>query len=75
MEKLEITEEVLERLAASMAQAIPDLECPERCDCGWVYRYVELSAKFYREEWEWACLAYAIVRYRVARKSEKYGPD
>jgi hypothetical protein len=75
MEKREITEDVLERLAASMAQAIPDLECPERCDCGWVYRYVELSAEFYREEWEWACLAYAMVCCRAARTSEKHEPD
>ncbi|SNS91328.1 hypothetical protein SAMN06265795_10949 [Noviherbaspirillum humi] len=68
MDKQEITLEELHQLAAYMAQAIPDLDCPECCECGWVYHYIERSAELYREEWEWACLAQALVRYRRTRQ-------
>lgn len=73
MEKDELSVEDLERLAAAMAAAIPNLECPECCDCGWVYQYVEKSAGFFREEWEWAYFANAIVQYRLTRKSASPG--
>ena len=63
----EVSREDLERLAFAMAQAIPELECPECCDCGVVYQYVERSAALYREEWEWACLATLLIRSRSGR--------
>jgi hypothetical protein len=69
MDKQEITLEQLEQLAAALAAAIPDVECPEQCECGCVYQYMEVSAAFYREEWEWACLAHALVRYRAVSAS------
>lgn len=68
MDHQEITDEDLERLAAAMAMAIPDLDCPECCEQGWKYRYVEMSAALYRDEWEWHCLFNAILRYRHAMK-------
>lgn len=73
MDKQEVTIADLERLAAAMAQAIPNLECPECCDCGWTYQYVERSAQLYTEEWEWACLARAIVQYRLTRNAKNAG--
>ena len=60
----EITSEDLERFAAEMAKAIPGLDCPECCEQGWKYRYMERSAALYRDEWEWHCLALAILRCR-----------
>ncbi len=57
----QITQEDLERLAFAMAQAIPELDCPDCCECGDVYHYVERSAQLYREEWEWACLATLLL--------------
>ena len=60
--------EELERLAYAMARAIPDLDCPECCDCGWTYQYMEVSAQWYREEWEWACLANTLIYYRNKKK-------
>lgn len=71
MEEHEITLDDLERLAMAMAQKIPEIDCPECCDCGWTYQYVELSARLYQEEWEWACLSASIVRYRLARQAGK----
>ena len=68
MDHPEVTDEDLERLTAALAMAIPDLDCPECCEQGWKYRYVEMSAALYRDEWEWHCLFNAIVRYRHARK-------
>jgi hypothetical protein len=67
MDGQQITMEDLERLAYAMAQAIPDLDCPECCDCGVVYQYVERSAQVYREEWEWACLVNLLIHYRTSR--------
>lgn len=64
MDGQQITIEDLERMAYVMAQAIPELDCPECCDCGVVYQYVERSAQMYREEWEWACLANLLIHYR-----------
>lgn len=66
----QITMEDLERLAFVMAQAIPDLDCPECCDCGFTYQYVERSAEIYREEWEWACLANLIIYHQANRKRQ-----
>jgi hypothetical protein len=57
-----------------MVQAMPDLDCPECCDCGWTYQYVELSAQLYRDELEWSCLSSTIVHYHIARKSNKSEP-
>ena len=70
MDKQEITQADLEQLAAAMAQAIPDLDCPECCEQGWKYQYVEMSAELFRDHWEWHCLMNAIVRYRHARKPD-----
>lgn len=67
MDGQQITKEDLERMALVMAQAIPDLDCPECCDCGVVYQYVERSSEIYREEWEWACLANLLIHYRHSR--------
>lgn len=61
MDKQEITLEDLERLAAAMAHHMQDLDCPDCCDCGPVYQYLEASAEIYREEREWACLANVLV--------------
>ncbi|WP_147376875.1 hypothetical protein [Noviherbaspirillum saxi] len=73
MEKHEISIEDLERLAANMAQRIPDLECPECCDDGWVHQYVELSAQLYQDEWEWSCLALAFTQYRLTKNNGNSG--
>jgi hypothetical protein len=67
-----ITMEDLERLALAMAQALPDLDCPECCDCGVVYQYFERSAELYREEWEWACFANTLIRYQASRKGQAH---
>lgn len=68
MDRKEITPEDLERFAAAMANAIPDIDCPDCCEQGWKYQYVEMSAALYRDEWEWHCLLNAILRYRRAKK-------
>lgn len=65
MEQQEMSLEQLEQMALLMAQAIPDLDCPECCECGWVYHYVERSALVYQEEHEWACLYRALLVYRA----------
>lgn len=62
MDGQEVTQEDLERMALAMAQALSELDCPECCECGVVYQYLERSAEMYREEWEWACLAHILVR-------------
>jgi hypothetical protein len=72
MDRQQITMEDLERLALTMAEAIPNLECPECCDCGVVYQYVERSAELYREEWEWACLANGIIYYQANRQQQPH---
>jgi hypothetical protein len=72
VDKQQIDMEDLERLAFAMAQAIPELDCPECCDCGVVYQYVERSAEWYREEWEWACFAVALIRCQENRKQQGY---
>lgn len=63
----EVSMEDLERMAYRMAQAIPELECPDQCECTWVYHYIERSADLYREEYEWACFAQVLVEYRQRR--------
>ena len=64
LESDEVSMEELERLANAMVRAIPDLDCPECCDCGWRYQFMEKSAQWYQEEWEWACLANTLIYYR-----------
>jgi hypothetical protein len=66
----QINLEELERLAFAMAQAIPDLDCPDCCECGVVYQYVERSAELYREEWEWACFATTLIHCQASRKQQ-----
>lgn len=68
MDRQEVTQEDLERMALAMAQAIPELDCPECCECGVVYQYLEQSAEVYREEWEWACLAHTLIGYQSSRR-------
>lgn len=63
----ELTNEQLEQMAALMAQAIPDLECPECCECGWTFHYIERSAQLYQEEYEWAVLFQALLMRRTKR--------
>lgn len=70
MEKDEVTLEDLERMAAAMAAAIPELECPECCERGWKFEYIELSAQLYQDEHEWACLARALLQFRTRGKPE-----
>ena len=70
MDKQEITLEDLERFAAVMASAIPDLDCPECCEQGWKYVYMEKSAALFHDEWEWHCLALAILHRRVRRRPQ-----
>ena len=70
MDQKQVTQEDLERLALAMAQAIPALDCPECCDCGVVYQYLERSAQLYREEWEWACLASLLIHYQASSKQQ-----
>jgi hypothetical protein len=76
MEKQEISEAELMRLADAMAQKLPELDCPEHCDCGWRYQYIELSAQLYQEEWEWACFSAVLLQYQAGRKRQNsgYGP-
>jgi hypothetical protein len=69
VEKHDISPNDLEHLAETMARAIPALECPECCECGWKFEYLEMSAALYREHWEWACLANALLQYRARRLS------
>ncbi|WP_194726549.1 hypothetical protein [Noviherbaspirillum malthae] len=64
MDKDEVSMEDLMRYTAAMAQAIPDLDCPECCECGWTYHYIERSAEVFREEMEWAVLVQTMVLYR-----------
>lgn len=59
-----ITTEQIEQMAARMAEAIPDLDCPECCECGWTFQYVERSAQVYQEEYEWAVLFQALIQHR-----------
>jgi hypothetical protein len=70
MDGRQVTTEDLERLAFAMAQSIPELDCPDCCDCGVVYQYCERSAELYREEWEWACLANVLIRYQTVRRQQ-----
>lgn len=68
--KQDIDQAYLEQLAAAMAAAIPTLECPDCCETGWRFTYLEASARRYQEEWEWACFAHTLLRYRLARCRE-----
>ncbi len=64
METPEITSEELQCLVAALVQLLPTLECPACCDQGHRYQYFELSATFYRDEWEWAQLSSALLQYQ-----------
>lgn len=57
----------LEQLATLMAQALPELECPD-C-CGPTYEFIDIGASFYQEEWEWACFSRAVIHTRTRRRS------
>lgn len=74
MEKKDVTFEDLERLAAAMAHHMQDLDCPECCECGAVYQYLEASAEIFREEREWACLANVLIVMH-GNKSVKKTPE
>ena len=74
MEEREVTLDDLEHLALAMAQKLAEIDCPQCCDCGWTYQYVELSSRLYQDEWEWACLSETIIRYRLARQSGNNEP-
>ncbi|GIZ50363.1 hypothetical protein [Noviherbaspirillum aridicola] len=64
----EASDEQIEQMAALMAQAIPELDCPECCDCGWVFQYVERSAQVYQEEYEWALLFQTLLVRRARQR-------
>ena len=64
----DIRQDDLERMVALMLQALPTLDCPQCCDQGHRYQYVEMSAQMYRDEWEWACFSVAILEYRQQRQ-------
>ncbi|WP_151638403.1 hypothetical protein [Noviherbaspirillum aerium] len=68
MDKDEVSIEDLMRYTEAMVQAIPDLDCPECCECGWTYHYVERSAEVFRDEMEWAVLVQTMVFYSRRRK-------
>jgi hypothetical protein len=70
MDGPQVTNEDLERLAFALAQTLPELDCPDCCDCGELYQYCERSAELYREEWEWACLANVLIRYQAVRRPQ-----
>ena len=69
MSRHDLAMEQIEQMAALMVQAIADLDCPECCDCGWAYQYVERSAELYREEYELALLSRALLLQTAARRS------
>lgn len=62
--------EQLEQMAALMAQAIPDLDCPECCEYGWKYQYIEHSAELYQEQYEWAVLFRVISLRRIQKRQQ-----
>lgn len=64
MDEHEIPHEELQRMVETLVRLLPTLDCPECCDQGHRYQYIELSASFYRDEWEWAQLSSALLRYR-----------
>jgi hypothetical protein len=57
----------VEQLASLMAQALPELDCPD-C-CGPTYEFIEFGAGVYQEEWEWACFSTAVIHTRTKRRS------
>ena len=69
MKESEITTEDLEQLAMKMAMAIPELDCPDCCECGVVFHYIEKSAKLYHEEWTWAFFTESMLYLRTKRRS------
>lgn len=60
----EIPLEELQLLVAALVQLLPTLECPDCCDQGHRYQYLELSATLYRDEWEWAQLTSALLQHQ-----------
>jgi hypothetical protein len=71
MNEHEIVRIDIDRLAALMAQSIPDLQCPD-C-CGPVHDFIESGAKFYQEEWEWSCFVMVISQVQAVKKNQKDG--
>lgn len=65
MEKCEVAVIDLEQFTTLMALALRDLRCPERC--GPVYEFIEVGARIYQEEHEWACLVRTITRVRLVK--------
>jgi hypothetical protein len=68
MDKHEMVVIDLDRLAALMAQALADLECPD-C-CGPVYQFIEVGVTVYQEEWEWACFVHTLRNGRLAQRTQ-----
>ncbi len=64
MDQPDPSHEHLQRMVEALVRLLPTLECPECCDQGHRYQYIELSAAFYRDEWEWAHFSGALLRYR-----------
>jgi hypothetical protein len=56
----------LEKLASLMAQALPDLDCPE-C-CGPVHQFIEFGAHVYQEQREWAYFAWLLQCHCKAKR-------
>lgn len=64
----------LDQLCAAMAQALPDLECPE-C-CGPIYECIESGSKIYLEEMYWAYFFSCIHQTRQKRQKQiSHPPD
>ncbi|MES2535912.1 MAG: hypothetical protein V4632_08575 [Pseudomonadota bacterium] len=66
MDNVDIVKLDIDRLAALMAQSLPDLQCPD-C-CGPVHEFIECGAAFYREEWEWSCFVMVVTRVHAEKK-------
>lgn len=60
-----VTEEALQQMAAIMASALADLDCPQ-C-CGPVHQFIEIGASIHQEELEWAAVVHT-VRYCKPRR-------
>lgn len=52
----------LEIIAARMATALPQIDCPE--ECGPIYEFIEFGAAIHHEELQWACVVH-VMRQRL----------
>jgi hypothetical protein len=66
MDKYGVVVVDLEQLAALMAKALEDLECPD-C-CGPIHEFIEIGVRVYQEEHEWACFAHAVLHAQRAKR-------